>query len=543
MFRIDGKFFTEARNYENKWSQPSWGGLLEGIEDDWTRKVTAVLLENQHLYCESLPGTGSADVSVFKKIAVPLVRRIYPQLIANRIVTVQPLLSSTGLVYYLRYRYSSDKGKTLGYTTQKNNANGYPGDDSVSLQQTSDGTANLDTFYTSQFIDREPVRTTAGVSTHSAATGTVGALKLEHFPVISNGVVADGGHVTDLGGVITAGNKYTAFGTVRLYDASTAISSTVYFGIKGTGSGTVVTTETSAVNETVVIGNPATGLLIAGIVLSDLSTDPDITLTVTNGAASDTAEIDISYEYDMECNDDIPEVNLTVEAEEIGVKKRMMKATWSYEADQDLRSMHDIEAETELTAVLAQEINMEIDREILRDLRVNAGTISTWDFGNALGNNIQEKYQALFVKLTEVSNIVHRKTLRGGANWIVTTPEVASIFEAALSNYQVSGIQDSFTSGIGVSYVGNVQNRWQLFKDPLAPANQILMGYRGQTFLDTGYFYCPYVPLMQTPTIFNDQTLCPLKGIMTRYGKKMLRDGPKFYARVQVRGLQNILGG
>lgn len=542
MFQLDGRYFQEARQYETKWSSPKYGSLLEGINDDWTRKTTSILLENQHLYCENLPGTGSADVAVFKKIAVPLVRRIYPQLIANRIVTVQPLLSATGLVYYLRYRYSSDKGSTLGYTTQANNPNGFPGDDSVSLQQTSDGTSNLDTFYTSQFVDREPVRTTAGVTSHDASSGTVGPLKLEHFPVLSNGVVADGGHVTDTGGAVTKGNSYSAFGNVVLTDDSEGTETTVYFAVKGTG-GAVVTAETAAANETVVVDNPTANLRLATVSLATLTTDPEITVTTLGHAASDTMTITVSYEYDLECNDDIPEVNLTVEAEEIGVKKRMMRATWSYEADQDLRSMHDIEAEAELTAVLAQEINMEIDREILRDLRVNAGTITTWDFGNALGDNIQEKYQALFVKLTEVSNIIHKKTLRGGANWIVTTPEIASIFEAALSNYQVTGIQDSFTSGIGVSYVGNVQNRWQLFKDPLFPANQILMGYRGQTFLDTGYFYCPYVPLMQTPTIFNDQTLCPLKGIMTRYGKKMLRDGSKFYARIAVRGFQDILGG
>ena len=241
----------------------------------------------------------------------------------------------------------------------------------------------------------------------------------------------------------------------------------------------------------------------------------------------------LNYEYNMECNQDLPEINLVIESEEIAAKTRKLKAVWSYEAQQDLRSQHNLDAEAELTAVLAQEINLEIDREVLTDLRNNAGTVAAWDFNTALGDTIKEKYESLFIKIVEVSNIIHRKTLRGGANWIVTSPEVASIFETATAGF-APGPGDGFTTSLGVQYVGTVNARWKVYKDPLFPTNQILLGYKGDSYMDSGYFYCPYVPLTQTPVVLDPESFCPRKGILTRYGKKLLREGSKFYARMSI---------
>jgi hypothetical protein len=241
----------------------------------------------------------------------------------------------------------------------------------------------------------------------------------------------------------------------------------------------------------------------------------------------------MSYEYNMECNQDLPEVNLVVESEEIAAKTRKLKAAWSYEAQQDLRSQHNLDAEAELTAVLAQEINLEIDREVLTDLRNNAGTVAVWDFNTALGDTIKEKYESLYVKVVEVSNVVHRKTLRGGCNWLVTSPEVASVFETATAGFAPAP-SETFTSSLGIQYVGTINNRWRLYKDPLFPQGQILMGYKGDSYMDSGYFYCPYVPLTQTPVVLDPESFCPRKGILTRYGKKLLREGAKFYARMSI---------
>jgi hypothetical protein len=469
--QANAKFLNEARELESRWAQT---GLLENINDKYTRSCTAVLLENQRLINES--STDSGDVAQFKRISIPLVRRIYPQLIANKVVSVQPLLGPTGLVYYLRFRYGSNKGSVRGASK-----GGFPGDDANSLQQLASGDANLSVYYTHQFIENE-TQADAGGDTNSV-------YMLEHTPVLAG----------------------TMTGTV--YKGATVVDT---FVVAQNGTFTFTAVDHSGAHAT------------AGSL--DLTTgEVGITWNSNPGAN----KVVVSYEYNMECNQDLPEVNLVVESEEIAAKTRKLKAVWSYEAQQDLRSQHNLDAEAELTAVLAQEINLEIDREVLGDLRNNAGTVASWDFNTALGDTIKEKYESLYVKVVEVSNVVHRKTLRGGCNWLVTSPEVASIFETATAGFAPAP-SETFTSSLGIQYVGTVNNRWRLYKDPLFPSGQILMGYKGDSYMDSGYFYCPYVPLTQTPVVLDPESFCPRKGILTRYGKKLLREGAKFYARLSI---------
>lgn len=474
MMTANSRFLNEAREMVNKWSNT---GLLEGIEDKYTRSCTAVLLENQFLLNELSTDTG--DIAQFKRISIPLIRRIYPQLIANKIVSVQPLLGPTGLVYYLRFRYSSNKGAIRG---QDNNG-GFPGDDVNSLMQLADGTANLDIFYSSQFVQNETTNTDPGAIITSAYA------PLEHTPVLAG----------------------TVSGTV--YDGATAVQT---FTVDSTGTFTF-----TLLGAFGTFANGGTINLTTGEVV------------VTWNVAPGPNHLVVNYEYNMECNQDLPEINLVVESEEIAAKTRKLKAVWSYEAQQDLRSQHNLDAEAELTAVLAQEVNLEIDREVLTDLRNNAGTVGSWDFNTALGDTIKERYESLYVKVVEMSNVIHRKTLRGGANWIVTSPEVASVFETATAGFAPDP-SETFTSSLGIQYVGTINRRWRLYKDPLFPTNQLLMGYKGDSYMDSGYFYCPYVPLTQTPVVLDPESFCPRKGILTRYGKKLLREGAKFYARMSI---------
>ncbi len=468
----NARFLNEAKELEGRWAKT---GLLNGIEDRNTRAATAVLLENQRLINEV--STDTADIAQFKRISIPLVRRIYPQLIANKIVSVQPLLGPTGLVYYLRFRYSSNKGATRG----ADNNGGFPGDDANSLMQKADGTANLDIFYSHQFVQNERLVDAGGDTTSN--------FTLERGPILA--------------GTIT--------GTI--YDGATAV-----YTFNFSAGGTFNKTE---------IGSPSPVVTNGSI---DLTTGA---LTLTWDGDPSANSVVMSYESNLECNQDLPEINLVVESEDITAKTRKLKAVWSYEAQQDLRSQHNLDAEAELTAVLAQEINLEIDREVLTDLRQNAGTVTAWDFNTSLGDTIKEKYESLYVKIVEISSVIHRKTLRGGANFIVTSPEVASIFETATAGFAPAP-SETFTSSLGIQYVGTVNNRWRLYKDPLFQSNQILMGYKGDSYLDSGYFYCPYVPLTQTPVVLDPESFCPRKGILTRYGKKLLREGAKFYARMSI---------
>ena len=471
---MNAKYLNESKELVSRWAETK---LLDGIEDRYERATTAVLLENQRLINEAL--TDSGDIAQFKRISIPLVRRIYPQLIANKIVSVQPLLGPTGLVYYLRFRYSTNKGSMRGANLNA----GFPSDDATSLQQLASGDANLDIFYSHQFVQNETSSTDLGVGLVSTYA------PLEHTPILAGtltGTVYDGG---------TASETFTV-----------------------NSSGTFTFTD---------VGTPSVQMVSGSV---DLATG-EVSLTWASAPGSNY--IIVSYEYNMEANQDLPEVNLVIESEDITAKTRKLKAVWSYEAQQDLRSQHNLDAEAELTAVLAQEINLEIDREVLTDLRNNAGTVAVWDFNTALGDTIKEKYESLYVKVVEVSNIIHRKTLRGGANFLVCSPEVASIFETATAGFAPAP-SETFTSSLGIQYVGTINNRFRLYKDPLFPTGQILLGYKGDSYMDSGYFYCPYVPLTQTPVVLDPESFTPRKGILTRYGKKLLREGSKFYARLSI---------
>lgn len=474
----NARLLNEAQKLETKWAR---SGLLEGINDPFTRKMTSVLYENQFLYNEL--NTGTDDIANFKRISIPLVRRVFPQLIANKIVSVQPLLGPAGLVYYLRYRYSSDKGATRGAS----NNGGFPGDDANTLGSKASGDANLDIFYSSSFIQNETSSTDDG--------GDVNAVysPLEHTPVLP--------------GTLTG----------YVYDGTTAVQS--------------FTTTEAGVFQFTDIGSPTNKADSGGTNTINLTTG-EVKLTWNNAPGEN--HLVVSYDYNMECNADLPEINMSFESENIVAKPRKLKAGWSFEAQQDLRSQYNIDAEQEITNTLATEINLEIDREIITDLRQNAGTVSVWDYNTTIGDTVKEKYESLYVKLSELSATVHRKTLRGGANWIVCSPEVASMFETATAGYAPGPDTESFTNTLGIQYVGSVSKKWKIYKDPLFQNNQLVMGYKGDSYMDSGYFFCPYVPLTQTPTLIDPDTLCPKKGLITRYGKKLLNNGAKFYCRLSI---------
>lgn len=476
--QLNNEYLNEAVQCEKIWTTKA-PKMMKGFESKRDRQLCSVLLENQDLNCKHLfseQATDTGDIAQFKKISIPLVRRIYPQLIANKIVSVQPLLGPTGLVYYLRFRYSSNKGATRGATQA-----GFPTDDSISMQQLASGETNLDIWYSHQFVSSETQSNAGGAA--------VLQYQLEKTPVLAG----------------------TASGSV--YDGTTL----KYTFVVAT-DGTFTFTTVDATAPTVSAG---TINLVTGVVTLTWSADPGANSVIFN------------YEYNLEGQHDIPEVNLAIESESIEAITRKLKTQWTFEAQQDLRSQHNLDAENELTSILAQEINLEIDREIIGDLRNNAGTVAAWDLGTALGDTIKEKYEALYVKLVEISNVVHKKTLRGGANWLICSPEVAAIFESATAGYAPT-MSDTFTTSAGIQYVGAVNSKWRIYKDPQFPSNQLVMGYKGDSPMDSGYYYCPYVPLTQTPTVLDPDGFTPRKGLMTRYGKKLLRDGAKFYARVNI---------
>jgi hypothetical protein len=255
----------------------------------------------------------------------------------------------------------------------------------------------------------------------------------------------------------------------------------------------------------------------------------------------------------------IPEIDIKIESIAVTAQTRKLRARWSPELAQDLNAYHSMDAEVELTQILSEQIALEIDREILNDLLVGANganlywsrapgkflnkdtgaeatMTSTLSAGPQFTGTVREWYETLTETIIDVANQIHRKTLRGSANFIVVGPDVATILESSVMykpNYKLDGqgqVGSSFS--IGAEKVGALSNRFTVYKDPYFPRNKILVGFKGGSYLETGYVYAPYVPLIVTPTIFQPDDFTPRKGVMTRYGKKMVRSD--FYGTVTV---------
>jgi hypothetical protein len=268
--------------------------------------------------------------------------------------------------------------------------------------------------------------------------------------------------------------------------------------------------------------------------------------TVT-GSTLDDQEFAATYRQyaSLEFEDMIGEVSFDLESVTVSVTERKLRASWSPELAQDVSAFHNIDAEAELTALLSEQIAAEVDREILRDLRKGAAWKAKWDYngwkyGGTNGATLQgytqkDWNQTLVTKINQISAQIHKTTLRGGANWIVVSSEVSAVFDD-LEYFHVSNAdpeQDQYN--MGIEKIGSVSGRYQVYRDPYFPAGKILIGHKGKSLLDAGYVYAPYVPLQLTPTMYNPFNMTPIKGIMTRYAKKMVNN--RYFGIIDVAGI------
>jgi hypothetical protein len=287
----------------------------------------------------------------------------------------------------------------------------------------------------------------------------------------------------------------------------------------------------------------SSGLDVGGS--GDALTIPSFEADMTKGSTDGTAASPV-----------IPEIDIKIESLAVTAVSRKLKAKWSPELAQDLNAYHSLDAEVELTQILSEQIALELDREVLNDLLTQAnGANLYWSrapgkfvnkiTGAEIARNsslrpgpqftgtVRDWYETLTETVIDAANIIHRKTLRGSANFIVIGPDVATIFESSVMykpSYSIDGQGQTSALSIGAEKIGNLSNRFTVYKDPYFPRNKILVGYKGGSYLETGYVYAPYVPLIVTPTIFAPEDFTPRKGVMTRYGKKMVRSD--FYGTV-----------
>jgi hypothetical protein len=552
----------EAKHLVNKWDKT---GLLDGLNEDFQRNGMAVMLENQakQLIQENSAtgggagtgGAGTAGSEEWSGVALPLVRRIFGEIAAQDFVSVQPMNLPSGLVFYLDFKY----GKTVdGFgsnsdviTTGKNagagveSLGGKTGPNNPSGSVAPFGVGGL---YGEGRYDYSINQTaTSKLSLVAANAGTDG------IPTAS-ATYKDINFNQEFSASLAAGELFkVSIGTDNFTDADfKAVRS---YGISGSlnqvsQSLPQFTTFNDANNSVDFIISSSSGLggtptATAGTVTVTFTKQPtesnrgDFEDTV-GSATSDTLAI--------------PEVDLQLKSSAIVAKTRKLKAVWSPELAQDLNAYHSVDAEAELTSMLSEYISMEIDLEILDMLISDATTTDFWsatpgeDY-NGTGTtedawNITtfygtryEWYQTLLGKIQKVSNEIQRLTLRGGANFVVVSPTVATILES-IPGYMTStdGNKSQFAAGVQVA--GSLQNRFTVYKNPYMTENTILVGFRGSNFLETGAVYSPYVPLIMTPLVYDPSDFTPRKGVMTRYAKKMIR--PEFYGKIFCKDLNLV---
>jgi hypothetical protein len=530
-----------AQRLTKKWAK---SGLLEGLKDYDTNNM-AVILENQakQLVVENsqtngggaagtgatfTPGTGEQWAGV----ALPLVRKIFGQIASKEFVSVQPMNLPAGLVFYLDFQYGNNvspfaAGNSIYGTPSANFGNQAAGGlygagrFGYSLNQFSQSytllssSANLPTaqYYEIDFNTAYSASLVAGqIYKLSFATSSLS------YPNI-DGVRAF---------IVSSGSNIVAANTLQQY--TSIVGGNVVFFV------TASISQFAPTSSFVVNYNKATDFNARGD-FEDRTNSP----SVPNAASSSSIVI--------------PEINVQMKSQTISAKTRKLKAQWTPEFAQDLNAYHSLDAEAELTGLLSEHISLEIDLEVLDMLINNAPTIEYWSAQvgqqinatqTAFNTNTSGVYytqmswfQTLGIKLQKVSNIIHQRTLRGGANFLVCSPSVATILESIPGfAADTDGAADTMKYAFGVQKIGALNSRYKVYKNPYMTENVILLGFRGSQFLECGAVYSPYVPLIMTPLVYDPNTFTPRKGIMTRYAMTMVR--PEFYGLVVVDALNVV---
>ena len=516
----------------SKWSRT---GLLEGLGSKNEKSTVAVLLENQakQLVKEgsgTTAGIGGSGFEQWTGVALPLVRRVFAEIAAKEFVSVQPMNLPSGLVFYLDFKYGNNKqpfgfaptGQNQTGTLQGiTNASGVPTDGlygtgrfGYSVNTVSASWANAVAFASASAV------TAADVNFDGSFTASLSSYRKLTIPVP------------------TTADLY-AVRAFTLYSGSTLLTGSQVYP--------QFTTITSAYTASFIVLNSAlsTGSVAAGLVGYSIQPTNDNRNDFESTGVTNTSR-------NLDTNLNIPEIELQMRSIPVTAKTRKLKASWTPEFAQDLNAYHSVDAEGELTAMLSEYVSMEIDLEIMDMLISAAASTEYWSaktnivwngssFGvdaNVSGNAYIQGtwFSTLGTKLQKVSNQIHAKTLRGGANFLVCSPDVSTILES-IPGYAADGDGTKSKYAMGVQKVGAMTSRYQVYKNPYMQENTILMGFKGAQFLETGAVYAPYIPLMLTPLVYDPNNFIPRRGVMTRYAKVVTR--PEFYGKVYVADLNN----
>ena len=535
----------DAKRLADKWSA---SGLLEGLNEKDSSNMS-IMLENQakQLVAEQ-SGTGTSAIGAagggseqWAGVALPLVRKVFSAISAKDFVSVQPMNLPSGLVFYLDFKYGSAgiaSGQGLNDSLYGNvsGVNKMATDAEVSGGLYGEGSYGFSSNATKSV--ELSLDTLGNLAAGKFATGSTGALT-------TSNLTSD----IDFDEDFSASYKATHSNFDNLIRVSVKKASLPGADFEGIRAFTLDSTnDADDVQEvfpqfTKISGSDAVSFMVRQDGTKNIDGNTkikiDYYLQPTDNSRGD-------FEDNPAGNISIPEINVELKSEAIVAKTRKLKAQWTPEFAQDLNAYHSIDAEAELTSLLSEYISMEIDIEILDMLINGAVTTEKWSAKSnkvfsgtawsSLGvgdggyyNSQGEWFQTLGTKIQKVSNKIHQKTLRGGANFLVCSPTVATVLES-IPGYAASTDGDQAEFSFGVQRVGALNGRYKVYKNPYMKENTILVGFRGAQFLEAGAVYAPYIPLIMTPLVYDPSTFTPRKGVMTRYAKKMIR--PEFYGRI-----------
>jgi hypothetical protein len=575
----------------NKWDKL---GFLEGLKGHMRENV-AQLYENQASFLIN-EATGEGSNGAFETVVFPIVRRVFSKLLANEIVSVQAMNLPIGKLFFFVPKIQGYTGGTQSSSGEHYAPIGSPGNyggGQLSGQGYGDSTGayqkNLyDLFYegTEPGLDPEGLfdyskgRWSAITATCATVQWSNGALvpaaysgenrkilvAMSGFSNTGDGkLIGPNGQEMDTEEFLSGLKLYTSDATAATQLGTSTFTPLLFRvvtqkygqGIVQYGSTTTTSWPTNGNGGSFKDICSAQGIIYlevdtqVPVCVSCGQSTPDgysgATLTAGNWSGTAiTTNIRAAFRRyeELEFEDKIGEVSFDLDSVTVSVTERKLRAQWSPELAQDVAAFHNIDAEAELTALLSEQVAAEIDREILRDLRKGAAWTLRWDYNgwrriSSTTNYTQKDWnQTLITAINQLSAQIHKSTLRGGANWIVVSSEISAIFDD-LEYFHVSNAspeQDQYN--MGIERVGTLAGRYQVYRDPYFPANTVLVGHKGTSLLDTGYIYAPYVPLQLTPTMYNPFNFTPIKGIMTRYAKKMVNN--RFYGRITVDGVRTF---
>ena len=521
----------ETRGLVKKWEST---GLLEGLGDEQKVQGMAVLLENQarQLIDEASSTGTSANSEEWSGVALPLVRKIFGELAAQEFVSVQPMNLPSGLIFYLDFKYG---------TAQP----GFGSGEQVFGVTSGSGDPGAGLYGAGRFGYSINEKTSVAISTDNERTGSATWAMVDFEPDLSSSL----SNLKFFRAPISSNFTNADLEGVRAFKPTGSAALTAYYPA-------YTKVVDSSGNEVA----PSSGAASSIQFIIDEGSEATSISVLYHSQPTDTTRGDFEAAAGSgppETDAGIPEIDIAMRSIPIVAKTRKLKAVWTPELAQDLNAYHSVDAEAELTSLLSEYVSMEIDLEILDMLRLNAlaktekwsakvgfelnnaGTAFEETSGNSNAYTKGEWFQTLGNKIQSVSNAIHQKTLRGGANFIVVSPEIATILES-IPGYATDsdGASTNNSYAMGVQKAGLLNNRFTVYKNPYQFENVILVGFRGSNFLETGAVYAPYVPMIMTPLVYDPTNFTPRKGVMTRYAKEVVR--PEFYGKVVVADIDKV---